>query len=167
MNIGRSRVSVLLLLRLHFQWNKLWKFHSEIAHLSLPLSNGWVALSVLIVRRMSCYGNTQPNLHFFQYIQALKPHINPLPLNSKQYQVILTQYHQVPTSTTSYWPSTIISTSSAPYWPSTIIYQPVPPYTVPVPPSINKFRSILTQYHLISYSNVRLSFVDLRWAQLY
>ena len=63
---------------------------------------------VCLFVRPSRYGNTQSNLHFFQYIQALKPHINPVPLNSKQYQVILTQYHQVPTSTAFYWLSTII-----------------------------------------------------------
>ena len=83
----------------------------EFAHLSRPWSIGWVALSFLFVClfvRPSRYGNTQSNLHFFQYIQALKPHINPVPLNSKQYQVILTQYHQVPTSTDFYWPRTII-----------------------------------------------------------
>ena len=114
-----------------------------IAHLSLPWSNGWLPLSFLVCCSFvcsSCYGNTRPNLPFLQYIQALKnTHINPVPLNSKQYQVILTQYHQEPTST-------------APYWPSTIVYQPQPYW-----PS----------YHNISYSNVRLSFVDLRWAQLY
>ena len=31
----------------------------------------------------------------------------------------------------------------------------------------NQYRLLLTQYHHISYSNVRLSFVSLRWAQLY
>ena len=44
-----------------------------IAHLSLPLSNGWVALSFLFVClfvRPSRYGNIPENLHFFQYIQA-------------------------------------------------------------------------------------------------
>ena len=60
------------------------------------------------------------------------------------------------------------------------MYQPVPlhsdpvtsywyilPSTDPAPPSTNKNRLLLNQYHHISYSNVRLSFVDLRWAQLY
>ena len=40
------------------------------------------------------------------------------------------QYHQVPTAT-------------AFYWPSTIIYQPVPLHTDPVPPSINLYQPIL------------------------
>ena len=47
-------------------------------------------------------------INFFQCIEAYKPFINPVPLNTKPYQVILTQYHQVPTSTALYWPSTII-----------------------------------------------------------
>ena len=145
---------------------------------------------------------------FSQYIQALKPHINPVPPSSKQYQLILTQYHQVPTSTAPYWPSNIMNqpvmlhtdpilldinqlrpilsqyhqvwTSSAPYWPSTTKYQPVLHNNDPVPscinqfcsilnywPSTNQYRLLLTQYHHISYSNIRLSFVNLRWAQLY
>ena len=45
--------------------------------------------------------------------------------------------------------------------------QPVPPYTDPIPPSTNQYRLLLTQYHYISYSKVRLSLVDLRWAELY
>ena len=49
--------------------------------------------------------------------------------------------------TALYWPS------NAFYWPSTTKYQPVPPFTDSVPSYIT--------------SNVRLSFVDLRWAQLY
>ena len=40
-----------------------------IAHLSLPLSNGWVALSFLFVRSfvrsLSRHGNIRPNLHFY------------------------------------------------------------------------------------------------------
>ena len=48
-----------------------------------------------------------------------------------------------------------------------IQYQPVPPHTDPVKPSTNQYCLLLTQYHHISFSNVRLSFVDLRWAQLY
>ena len=47
------------------------------------------------------------------------------------------------------------------------MYQPVPPFTIPVPPSTNQYRLLLTHYHHIFYSNVRLSFVDLRGAQLY
>ena len=46
-------------------------------------------------------------------------------------------------------------------------YQPVPLHTDPVPPSTNLYRLLLIQYRHISYSNVRLSFVDLRWAQGY
>ena len=37
-----------------------------IAHLSIPWSIGWVALSFL-VRLSSHYGNIQPNLQSFQY----------------------------------------------------------------------------------------------------
>ena len=41
---------------------------SSFAHLSLPLSNGWVALSFLFVCsfvRPSRYGNIRPNIHFY------------------------------------------------------------------------------------------------------
>ena len=89
-----------------------------------------------------------------------------LPPSTNRYRTILTQNHHE-------------STSSAPFWPSTITYQPVPPcssttkykpvplHTDPVPPSTNQWRLLLTQDHHISYPNVRLFFVDLRWAQLY
>ena len=55
---------------------------------------------------MSGIGNTRPNLHFFQYIQAYKPYADPVPCNTKQCQFLLTQYHQVPDSIALYWPST-------------------------------------------------------------
>ena len=111
----------------------------------------------------------------------MKAHINPVPLNSKQYQIMLTQHHQVPTNTTPYWPRIIMNqpvplrtdpvlsytTSTALYCTSTTKYKPVPVHNDPVPPSINQYRRVLTQYHHISYSNVRFFFVDLRWAQLY
>jgi len=89
----------------------------------------------------------------------------------------VTQYHQVPTSTAFYWPSTImyqlvplhtdpvppstnqyhlpltqyhwVPTNTALYWHSTIIYQPVPFYTDPVLQSTNQYRPILTQYHQV------------------
>ena len=38
------------------------------------------------------------------------------------------------------------------YWPSAIIYQPVQLYTDSVPPSINQYQPILTQYHHMSNS---------------
>ena len=63
----------------------------------------WLSNSVFpFSSSFSRYGDTRPNLHFFQYIQAIKPHINPVPLNSKPYQIILTHYHQVPSSTAPY-----------------------------------------------------------------
>ena len=71
--------------------------------------------------------------------QQVEPHTDPVPSCINQYCLLLTQYHQVPTST-------------ALYWPSTIIYQPVPLHIDPVPPSINQYRPILTQYHHISTS---------------
>ena len=44
---------------------------------------------------MSGIGNTQPSLHFFQYIQAYKPFADPVPPNTKHYQLILTKYQPV------------------------------------------------------------------------
>ena len=58
-------------------------------------------------------GVTQTKVIFFQYIQAYKYFDDPVPLNTKQYQFILTQYH--PT-----------------------MCQPVPPHTDPVPPGMNE-----------------------------
>ena len=94
-------------------------------------------------------------------------------------------------STPSYWPNKYhISTHTALYWPSTTKYQPVKPHTDPVSPITKLYRLLPTKYHQIStisspywpsitpywpstistmtskYLNVRLSFVDLRWAQL-
>ena len=40
-------------------------------------------------------GNTRPNLHFFQYIQAYKPFADHVPPNTKHYQLILTKYQPV------------------------------------------------------------------------
>ena len=99
---------------------------SQIAHLSHPWSIGWVALSFLVCLfvRPSRYGNTRPNLHFFNIYRHKSP--------------LLTQFNHISTSTSSYW---LINT----------MYQPVPP----------------SKYHHKSYSNVRLSFVHLRWAELY
>ena len=54
--------------------------------------------------------------------------------------LLVTQHHQVPTST-------------ALYWPSTTNYQPVPPFTDPVPLSINHYRPLLTQCHQIQTSS--------------
>ena len=76
--------------------------------------------------------------------QPIPPHTDPSPPNTSQYCPVLscisqfhptlTQYHQVPTSTTLYWP---------------IVYQPLPPSTDPVLPYINVYRSILTQYRQV------------------
>ena len=81
-------------------------------------------------------------------------HTDSVLLYINQYRPILSQYHQV-------------SISTALYYPSTTKYQRVPLHTDPVPPSTNQYRLLLTHYHHIFYSNVRLSFVDLRGAQLY
>ena len=49
----------------------------------------------LSVCGMSGIGVTRPNLHFFQYIQVYKPFADPVPPNTKQYQLILTKYQPV------------------------------------------------------------------------
>ena len=82
-------------------------------------------------------------------------------LNSKQYQVKLTQYHQVPPSTTPYRPITTMGQPVPPhndlvppgtnlYWPSTTKYQPVSPYTDPVSSSTNWYH--FTIHHFITHS---------------
>ena len=55
--------------------------------LSSPIFPLWVSVSGI--------GVTRPNLHFFQYIQAYKPFADPVPPNTKQYQLILTKYQPV------------------------------------------------------------------------
>ena len=98
----------------------------------------YLSLFVCLLVRSSGYGEVTPVpiSTFFQYIQALRPHINPVPPNSKQYQVLLTQHHQVLTST-------------APYWPSNIMNQPVMLHTDPVLSYINQLRPILYRYHQV------------------
>ena len=51
---------------------------------------------------MSGIGVTWPNLHFFQSIQAFKPFANPVPPNTKQYQLILTKHQPVSSYTDQY-----------------------------------------------------------------
>ena len=129
---------------------------------SQPSSVHWLSSSIFpcSVFCPSRYGNIRPNIYFFQYIQAKKPCNSLVPLHTKQYHVILTQYHQVPSSTALKWPGTIMyqlllpSTDPvpAPYWPSTTKCQPVPPSTEPVPLYINQYHTILTQYHQVSTS---------------
>ena len=106
------------------------------------------------------------------------PSTDHVPSCINQSRSILTQYHQVPTSTAFYWPSSIKyqtvlpctdtaptyinqyhssltqyhqeTTSTAFYWPCTTKYQPFLPSTDPLPSYINQYRSILTQYHQVS-----------------
>ena len=164
------------------------------AHFSHQWSIGWVALSFLVHCCSSFrYGDTRPNLHFFLIIYRHKSPIltqNHLIPSSTEYWPSTTNYQPVPILTQYHQ----LLTSTAFFWPSTIIYQPVLHSTDPVPPSTNQLRLLLTQnYHIwtstaphwpnttkyqtvppstdpvyqISYSIIRLSFVNLRWAQLY
>ena len=57
-------------------------------------------------------GNTRPNLHFFQYIQAYKPFADHVPPNSKQYQLILTKSQPVSSYTDPVPSSTTYNSSS-------------------------------------------------------
>ena len=76
--------------------------------------------------------------------QPVLPHTDQVPPNTNQHRLLLTHYYHV-------------STSSPSYWRSIIIYQPPLYYTDQVPTSAAKCQK----------RNVRLSFVDLRWVQLY
>ena len=66
----------------------------------------------LSVSGMSGIGNTRPNLHFFQYIQAYKPFADHVPRNTKQYQLILTKYQPVSSYTDPVPSSTTYNSSS-------------------------------------------------------
>ena len=91
-------------------WYEIWSllfFYNCVTQLKLytgyklssPIFCLWVSVSGI--------GNTQPNLHFFQYIQAYKPFADPVPVvmlgirwysvppNTKHYQLILTKYQPV------------------------------------------------------------------------
>ena len=57
-------------------------------------------------------GVTRPNLHFFQYIQANKPFTDPVPPNTKQYQLILIKYQPVSSYTDPVPSSTTYNSSS-------------------------------------------------------
>ena len=86
-----------------------------------------------------------------QTIYFLKAHHT-----GNQYCTVLTQYHQVPTSTALNWPSfqwfdgldyvNKIFSESISHW------QPVPPCFYPVSPSTNQYHPILTQYHQVKTS---------------
>ena len=109
-----------------------------IAHLSLPWSFGWVALSFLVCRlfvRPAMVTSDQISTFFnmYRHKSPLLPHTTTVPPNTNQYCLLLTQYHQVPSST-------------ALYWPITIIYQPVPPQNDPISPRTSQYRTILTQH---------------------
>ena len=80
-----------------------------------------------------------PLLHYNDLVPSSS---DPAPPSTNQYRPILTQHHQIVTSTAQYYH---VSTSSTSYWPSDIIYQPVLPYTDPAPPSNNQYRLLLTQ----------------------
>ena len=84
----------------------------EIAWLSLCfiLETSWVALYSDVC--VSGIGNTRPNLHFFQYIQAYKPFADPVPPNTNQYQLILTKYQPVSSYTDPVPSSTTYNSSS-------------------------------------------------------
>ena len=75
-----------------------------------------------------------PPLNLQSFEDALFLYTDPVPSWINQYRLLLTQYHQVPTST-------------AFYWTSTIVYQPVLLHIEAVPPSINQYRPMLTQCH--------------------
>ena len=96
----------------------------KIAHLSLPWSIGWVALSFLVCRPAMVTPN-QISTFFNIY---------------RHKSVVLTQFH-------------LISSSTKLHWPSTTKYQPVPPHTDPVPPNTNQHRLLLSQYYHVSTSS--------------
>ena len=71
-------------------------------------------------------------ISLFPIYITYKQFTDPIQHNTKQYRVMLTQYHHVPTSFTK--------------------YQPVPPSTDPVPPNTNQYCLILNQYYHASTS---------------
>ena len=94
----------------------LWLDNCSSQH-SMVHCIGWVALSFFVCRLFR-YGDIRLNLHLFSIYTGIKAHYYPS--NTKyqavssftaqyhQYRLLLTQYHQLPSSTVLYWPSTII-----------------------------------------------------------
>ena len=74
---------------------------------------------LLYIRPVGLVVGWSTSSFIFSIYTGIRAFINPVPLNTNHYQVILTQYHQV-------------TTSIAPYWPSSIKYQPVLPCKDPV-----------------------------------
>ena len=95
--------------------------------------------------------------------QPVPPYTDPIPPSTNQYHSKLTHITKnqpVPPHSDTVPPH---SDTVPPHTDT------VPPYTDPVLSCINQWQPILTWYkkNMSKYSNVRLSFVDLRWAQLY
>ena len=101
-------------------------------------SPGWsVGRSVgVTINFFNIYRHTSLLLTQYHFTQAVPIYTDPVPPNTNQYCLILTQYHQVPTSTTL---NCSITTK----------YQSVSPYTDQIPSFINQYRPILTQYQQV------------------
>ena len=90
------------------------------------------------------------------------PTKSPLFSICRHKSIVLTQFYLIPIGTKFFWPSTKLD------WPSTTKYQPVQPHTDPAPPFTDPILSCINQFRFFfPRSTVTLSFVDLRWAQLY
>ena len=91
-----------------------------------------------IVRNTNCWSEfPQKIIGFWTVHKCDGSHTTgPVLPRTNPYRPIPTQYHQVPSST-------------ALYWPSTIVYQLVLLHTDPLPPSTKQFHPILTQNHQV------------------
>ena len=87
-------------------------FENNVTQLKFYTETSWVALYSVVCVCVSGIGDTRPNLHFFQYIQANKPFSDPLPPNTKQNQLILTKYQPVSSYTDPVPSNTTYNSSS-------------------------------------------------------
>ena len=107
--------------------------------------------------QISTFFNTHRHKNLLLAQFHLIPSSTKLHWPSTKYQLVLPHKDPVPPSTDQYHPVCTqnhhISSSTPLYWPITTKYQPVPPQTDTVPSSTDQCHPLLTHYHHISTNN--------------
>ena len=110
-DFGHTRLLPLAicLRMLQNKWNNyniFFKLNNYFPFLKFPvlgllifkLYTSWAAPYFVVCESVRLWGigNTWPNLHLFNIYRHKSPMLYPVPPSTKQYQLIMTQYHQVP-----------------------------------------------------------------------